>query len=60
MSKDKSGEYLKNLLEKVSNEPSRYMSLDLSIIAKKLNEIIEQTNKNTERILRLYDILAGK
>lgn len=36
------------------------MPLDLSGIVKKMNEIIEQTNKNSERISKLYEILAGQ
>ena len=60
MREDKPREQGKELFEKLWDESQRCSSLDLSIIVKKQNEIIKQINKNTERILRIYEILAGK
>ena len=60
MRKDKPEEQIKSIFEKVWDESQRCSSSDLSIIVKKQNEIIKQTNKNTERILRIYEIVAGK
>ncbi len=53
-------ERVKTLFEKVWDESQKCSSSDLSIIVKKLNQIIEQINKNTERILKLYEISSDK